>query len=440
MATKSDLIAAQSFSRRRLLTAFVSGAPGGKELEPAAPLRAVFVAIGLTVVVLLAGVFYGLVRPGLPNGWQNGRMVIAKDSGSRYVTVDGTLHPVINIASARLLIPSGDFGIVSTDQQTLADLKLGSTLGIVGAPDSLPASSALIGDAWSACAIPAARVDVRVGGGNGVATTDTAAVVESGGTRYVVEGQRRYAVDASETDAVLRAAGLASVVPQRVSASWLNLFTPGTPLGPITVADAGKSVPGSGLTVGEVVHVKGSPAAERFLVQPDGTLAKLSPLAWQLYQLGGGTTAATVSEVSAADVAGLGSSAHPAGGADWPAAGFTPMAAGMRPCAQLTHDASGAHSVLATQPDSVAVAAGAHVAAGHGALVRAGGRGDQASGMVTLIDATGTAYGMPGATTETIKRLGYAKRDVGTAPSAWTALFATGPALTEAAAGKTPEN
>jgi hypothetical protein len=47
---------------------------------------------------------------------------------------------------------------------------------------------------------------------------------------------------------------------------------------------------------------------------------------------------------------------------------------------------------------------------------------------------------MPGATTETVKRLGFAKRDVGTAPGSWTALFATGPALSEAAAGKTPEN
>jgi hypothetical protein len=136
----------------------------------------------------------------------------------------------------------------------------------------------------------------------------------------------------------------------------------------------------------------------------------------------------------------MGSSAQPAGGADWPSAGFTPLAAGVRPCAELAHDAAGAHSALATQPTTTPTGPGAHVAAGRGALVRAGGRGDQASGMVTLIDATGTAYAMPGATTETVKRLGFAKRDVGTAPGSWTALFATGPALSEGAAGKTPEN
>ena len=58
MATKGDLIEAQNFSRRRLLTAFVSGAPGGKELQPSSPLRAVIAAIALTVIVVLVGVFY----------------------------------------------------------------------------------------------------------------------------------------------------------------------------------------------------------------------------------------------------------------------------------------------------------------------------------------------------------------------------------------------
>src|SRR6478609_7625036 len=116
MATKGDLIEAQNFSRRRLLTAFVSGAPGGKELQPTSPLRAVIAAIALTVIVVLVGVFYGLIRPGLPTGWENGKLVLVSDTGARFVTVDGVLHPVINTASARLLLPADNFGVISTDQ------------------------------------------------------------------------------------------------------------------------------------------------------------------------------------------------------------------------------------------------------------------------------------------------------------------------------------
>ena len=39
MATKKDLVEAHAFSRRRLVTAFVSGAPGGREVEPVRPGR-----------------------------------------------------------------------------------------------------------------------------------------------------------------------------------------------------------------------------------------------------------------------------------------------------------------------------------------------------------------------------------------------------------------
>ena len=34
MASNKDILDAQRFNRRRLVTAFVAGAPGGRELEP----------------------------------------------------------------------------------------------------------------------------------------------------------------------------------------------------------------------------------------------------------------------------------------------------------------------------------------------------------------------------------------------------------------------
>ncbi|MFX8875821.1 hypothetical protein ABTM97_19840, partial [Acinetobacter baumannii] len=70
------------------------------------------------------------------------------------------------------------------------------------------------------------------------------------------------------------------------------------------------------------------------------------------------------------------------------------------------------------------------VAAGHGALVNAAGRGDQSSGRDTLIDATGTADALPGATEQTLQRLGYQATDVTTVTKAWIPFFLTGPALT----------
>jgi type VII secretion protein EccB len=439
MATKNDLIEAQNFSRRRLLTAFVSGAPGGRELEPAKPLRAVIIGVALTAAVILAGVFYGLVQPGLPNGWQNNRLVIAKDTGARYVTSNGVLHPVINIVSARLLIPSGDYSVITTSEHSLAGVKLGSGVGIVGAPDTLPAPDRLVDDGWTACVADDGGTAVRIGGGTATATGQ-AVVVSTGGVDYVVAGQRSYQVDADQTDAVLRAAGVASLDPTPVTAAWLDLFTPGTPLAPLTVTDAGGAVSGTALHIGDVVHISGSADDQRYLVQADGTLGSLSSLAYQLLQLGSGRGSNRVIEVSPSQVSTLPTAAKGVGGSDWPASGFPTIAATTRPCAVLQHDPKGQpRTVLGTESRSADTTAAVTVPAGRGAIVRAGGRGAQGTTMLTLVDATGTAYALPGADQETVKRLGYTDAEVGRVDQGWIRLLPAGPALSTQAAGRNPD-
>jgi len=438
MATKNDLIEAQNFSRRRLLTAFVSGAPGGKELQPATPLRALVVAVALTAAVILASVFYGFVQPGLPSGWQNNRLIIAKDTGARYVTVNGTLHPVINTVSARLLIPTGEFTVIATTQKSLATLPLGSTLGIVGAPDELPAPDSLVVNGWTACVTESGATAVRIGADTREAST-RAVVASSNDRLYVIDGNRRYSVAADQTDAVLRAAGLGSLTPVPVSAAWLDLFSPGTQLAPIVVTNAGNPLAGADLTVGEVIHITGNPNEQRFLLGNDGGLVKLSPLAWQLYQLGSGRNTGQVQDVTASQVGKLQNSPTSVGGSDWPSNGFTGIAADQRPCALLQHDSSGRpQTVLATQAQTQKVTAGVRVSAGHGSLVLAGGSGAQNSSMLTLIDATGTAYALPGAGAGTVTQLGYTATDVGTVETAWIRLLPSGPALSAAAAGRSP--
>jgi type VII secretion protein EccB len=435
MATKGDLIEAQNFSRRRLLTAFVSGAPGGKELEPSSPMRAVIAAVALTALVVLVGVFYGFIRPGLPTGWENGKLILVSDTGARFVTVEGVLHPVINTASARLLLPAAEFQVLSTDQQTLDGNRVGDTLGIVGAPDELPAPGSLANAGWSACVTDDAALDMRIGAPALEAATGRAVVVEADGVRHIISGDRSFAV-ADNSDAVLRAAGITSLDPVTVPTQWLNLFTPGTPLAPLTVSGAGTAVDGTDVPAGTVVHVAGTPDTERLLVQSDGTLAALTPLAWQLYLLG--STAGAALEVSAAEVAALGTAERPAGGQDWPTDGFRSVESDQRACATLVAADGQAVTALATSAADVDGDAGVHVEPGSGALVRAGGRGDQNTGIVTLIDATGRAYPLPGATEETVKRLGYDLTDIGSVDDGWTALLPTGPELSEAAAGLPP--
>lgn len=440
MATKGDLIEAQNFSRRRLLTAFVSGAPGGKELQPTSPLRAVIAAIALTVIVVLVGVFYGLIRPGLPTGWENGKLVLVSDTGARFVTVEGTLHPVINTASARLLLPANEYGVISTDQATLAGTPVGDTLGITGAPDELPPTSGLLNTGWSACVSDDAALDVRISSAGAPSpATDRAVVVSVDGILHVVQGERSFAVSSEDPDAVLRAAGISALDPITVPATWLDLFTSGTALTPITLKSYGEAVAGTSLRVGQVVRQAGAAEDERFLVQTGGVLEALSPLAWQLYQLGSGSALkGEVTEVTAGEIRSL-PTATKGVGDEWPTTGFETVATGQRPCAVLVGGEGQAVTQLATQPTSTTVTPGVRVDPSHGALVRAGGRGDQSASVLTLVDATGTAYPLPSATDETIARLGYSPADVGSIADGWTALLTTGPSLSESAAQRTPE-
>lgn len=432
MATKKELIEAQGFSRRRLLSAFTGGAPGGKELEPAKPLRAVTAGIALTAMVLLGGLFYGMLRPGLPQGWENNRLIVATDTGARYVSVEGVLHPVINTASARLLIPEKEFSVISTDKSTLSGIEIGAPIGILGAPDDLPDPSSLQNSGWTACIDEDTAAAVSIAE-KPVATVQPAAgaVVSRDDDLFVISGGMRYAVPAAEADAVLRAAGLGTADIVSVDGRWLNLFAPGDDLSPIALSDVGTRIANSDLVVGEVVHVQGRPADERYVITSRGEAAPLTPLAYQLYLLGSGADSGTEREATPAEIAALPTGAN-AGGSDWPTDPLTRLADPLTPCAMLDDEGRTVFAATETElpDDSDAVS----VAVGTGALVRIGD-GDTAAH--ALIDESGTAYAIVGGA-EAVSRLGYTTDDAAAIPDAWLEYFPSGPALDIDAAGRTP--
>jgi len=440
MATKKDLIEAQGFSRRRLLSAFTSGAPGGKELEPAAPLRAVLAGVVLSAMVILAGVFYGLLRPGLPAGWEDNTLVLVNDSGARYLSIDSVLHPVINTASARLLMPSGDFKVVTTDKATLDGIEIGSTIGILGAPDDIPGPDALINDDWTACVAPDAQTSVVLPKNRIATAVDEASVVELNEQLYVVAGDTRYEVASEDADAVLRAVGLSAASAIEVDDRWLNLFEEGEAFAPLVTTNAGDSLAGTDLTIGTVVHPVGSADDERFLTTAAGELAPLSPLAYQLYLLGSGALLGGEQDVSSSELAQLPDTVA-AGGSDWPTEPLTALPADAVACAVLGHnDAGDPTTSFATLVDEEMVLdPDVTVSVGGGAIVRVGGSSAQGAGLVYLIDESGTAYPVPGADADLVGRLGYEPDDVDLVPQAWLQFLPAGPELTVDAAGSSPE-
>lgn len=429
MATKKDLVEAQSFSRRRLTTAFVSGAPGGREVEPHRPLRAVAGGFALTAVLVLGSMAFGWLRSSLPGDWENNRLIIAEDSGARYVSVKGTLHPVVNTTSARLLIPADDFRVLAVPDDELAAIERGPTLGILGAPDSLTPPDRLVNSGWVSCLGSGEVVSTAVGPDRRATPVDGGAVVvRSGEGTFVVAQGMRYPVAERDISAVTVSLRLDGRPAVAAPAAWLNLFPEGPALAPLTIDGLGTGRPGlpAGATVGSVLSLDGG---RRYVVLPDGALEPLPDVANEMYRLGSGASGREI-PVQAAQIAQLEVRPQRFAPADWPDA--LPTALDDTPCATLTASPGAQPEVSLGEP-AVTVPEGERgrtvVDTGSGALVRAVSGQVLSKGPVLAVDQTATAYALEGADAEILARLGYAPDDVAPVPQAWTELLRSGPVL-----------
>ncbi len=435
MATKKDLVEAQSFSRRRLTTAFVSGAPGGREVEPDRPLRAVVGGLALTVVLVLGSMAFGWLRSSLPEDWKNDRLIIAEDSGARYVSVEGVLHPVVNTTSARLLIPADQFSVLAVPDSELEEIRRGPTLGILGAPDSLAPRDRLVGTGWVSCLGAGQQVSSAIGPDRRVDPAGGAAVlVRTGEQVFVVGNGMRYPVAARNLSAVSVALRLDGRPAVAAPAAWTNLLPEGSALGPLTVDDLGKPLPGlpPGASVGSVLRLETD--GRHYLVTPRGTLEPLPDVALAMYRLGSGATAQDV-PVQAAQIARLQVEQPRTSPTDWPDA--LPTLLETTPCVTLTAATGTPPEVslgTVTEDPPAGERGRTTVDTGTGALVRAVSGQVLGKGPVLAVDQTATAYAIDGADTEVLARLGYRPEDVTPVPVPWTELFRSGPSLgTEAA-------
>ncbi|RKR86742.1 type VII secretion protein EccB [Micromonospora pisi] len=295
MQSRRDQVQAQTYVLGRLTGALVSAEPDGLENPNR---RMVVGAIsGLLVAALVVAGFtiYGFIVPGGSSKWRAaGALVLEKETGTRYVFVDGTLRPVLNYSSARLLFEK-EPKVVSVSTRSLKEVPHGQPVGIVGAPDALPAPGTVAAQAWTVCAL--ANRDQA-----GALSTATTLTIER-----VVDGPRRdrplgaddaiVATAAGESFLVWRGRRLRIAEPWlarvlgydrsafAVEAGWLESVPVGPDLAPLTIpgrGTAGPVIDGRQAHVGELFVARtASPPERRYLLQRDG-LAELTPLAYTI--------------------------------------------------------------------------------------------------------------------------------------------------------------
>ncbi|WP_431953552.1 type VII secretion protein EccB [Nocardia lijiangensis] len=256
--------------------------------------RSLIVGAVLGVLVVAGAAILAFLRPQGSIG--DAKIVMGKETGALYAVVDGTLHPVLNLASARLITQSNE--APTSVKEAKLTLPRGPLLGVPGAPASLPGSASGDRSIWTLCDTVALSAAGSAAGSPGAETTviagtvdfdvpgaahelrpDEALLVSRAGKTYLLFDGKRAELDPNDS-VLARSLGLPGHRARPVSAGLLNSATEVPPLAPPKIDGLGAAGPDrlQGVPIGGVIRVHGVGGAELYVVLADG-VQRLSPFA-----------------------------------------------------------------------------------------------------------------------------------------------------------------
>lgn len=458
MASRRDQLHAYRFLSARNASALLHADTDTAE----GPLRrlsgSTLASVAVGIVAAVVAVLFGLLRPG-GGAWQDGRsLIIATGTGSRYVYLNGVLHPVLNYASALLILRQGAVSPVTVPAGALDQVPHGPPVGIADAPDEIPGTGSLLTGPWVVCSAPgtdavgAPRPVVTVSAGQAAPgnalAAGTAALISAGGTEYLVWDGTRLRL----TGYAATALGYSSAAPMPVGAGFANAL----PQGPDLAAPELSGIGGAGPTVGGTRTVVGQvyqAGSAYYAVYPDGLapvtalqerLMLADPVTAQAYR---GPVQPLPLSLAAAQQAPR-SASDPAQTAGLPATAV-PLADGQADSTQLCVTVTSAPAdkvsvtALSAAPQTAPAAGPAdklgnpladavHIPAGRGAVIRAVPSPGAAAGTLYLVTDTGQKY--PLSSSSVLSDLGLSAARPVQVPENIVALLPSGPTLDESAA------
>ena len=254
------------FSMSRLSAAMLRSEPDHPDRPTGRSMRGTAIGFMVAVLVAIVVVVVSALFPPKPDWRAEGALVIDKQTGARYLYLGGTLRPLMNLTTAQLLL-GGKGPVVQIDSAAMSGVPRGALLGIVGAPEVLPAAGTLTVDPWLTCAVPPATateqpsVALQIGFpalGSAVANGQATLVTGPDGVEHLLLGGRRHALDGAGV--TRQALGYAAARPVPVTAEFLRLLPTGPQLAPPEVAgrgDPGTSLGGRATRVGQVFAAPG---------------------------------------------------------------------------------------------------------------------------------------------------------------------------------------
>jgi type VII secretion protein EccB len=225
----------------------------------------VLAAIAVAVCAIVA-----FLRPSGDVG--SATIVMARESGALYVRIGDTMHPALNLASARLITGVADEPeLVSASALDRAER--GPLVGIPGAPDTIATPLGADESVWTVCedttestTVLAGQTSARLDGSQSALVT---ARGESAAMTYLLYDGRRARLDL-RNHAVVHALELGGVVPRPVSRVLLDALPEAPGIAPPSVPGLGAPSVLPGLPIGTVVGLTRAGSAEYYVALADG--------------------------------------------------------------------------------------------------------------------------------------------------------------------------
>jgi type VII secretion protein EccB len=303
MASKRDQLHAYQFLVQRVISALVTRETDPEQPPFRRPVNAAFGGIAIAVIALAAVGVYGVINPGGNTAWADGKkVVVEEETGTRYVYLDGRLHPVENYTSALLAL--GDHAqTVSVSRDSLAGVPRGPRIGIPDAPDALPGRDGLLQDGWTLCSQPAPDLTgtvvptsvLMVGqaprGGLALGDHAVLADVPETGERYLLLRGYRHLI--SKPDGLAVGLALRATPAVRVSPAVVESIPAGRPIAPVPVAQMGQpaQVVRPDILAGQLFEVSTSRGVQHYLAEV-GQLRPITELQYDIQRAYQATAAA----------------------------------------------------------------------------------------------------------------------------------------------------
>src|SRR5205823_7995753 len=120
MQSRRDQVQAQTYVLGRLTSALVHGEPDAAETPMRRTTIGLFAGLMIAGIIIAVAAVIGLIFPAAGSTCKKpGVLIVEKETGTRYLYVSGRLHPVLNLASVRLLT-QGQPTVESVSSRALA--------------------------------------------------------------------------------------------------------------------------------------------------------------------------------------------------------------------------------------------------------------------------------------------------------------------------------